>query len=272
MPKEKSAVKKVLIVATLFFVCVLSLAETPKANKVAEPRTPTAQCSFEFTSGKSTSFLKFCVTANGNVTLFETPSGHEHIAVVQDGEGYGVCDLLTVTDYHDYAEFGDSGNWRPPVLLSQSTKSVKIARTTIDGVWTLTQTFMQDAATPSVKVTMALTNNGQFERGAVLLRYANVDADGVFDNKFDATLNSAMAWNSIDSPNPFGVELRDAAHSTFIHGAFVQNVAAGPDPCHSDLHTKPGPLVGVDGAIFEVYTFDVQSGQTRTVSVSYKGL
>jgi hypothetical protein len=263
--------KKMSIVAFLFILCSLSFAETPTPGTSAGASAPTAQCSFEFTSGTTDNFLKFCVTANGNITLFETPLGHEHIAVGKDGEGYAICDELTAVSYKDYAEFGASGNWSDPVLVSQSATAVKIARTTSDGVWTLTQTFSQDAATPSVKVTMALTNNSDLPRGALLLRYANVDADGVLTNNFDATLNSAMAWNSTASQNPFGVELRDAGHTPFLHGGFVRGVPAGPDPCHIN-QASPHPLTGKDGSIGEGYIFDVSPGKTQTVTVSYKGL
>ena len=273
--------KKILTFAVLA-LSSLSFGQVTQAGSGARqgvatqirPQGPfsSADCAFTFTSGTSTKFLKFCVTATGNITVFETPEGHEHIAIGSDGEGYGICDTFTAASYSDYAEFGDSGNWRVPVVLSQSAKSVKMARTTSDGVWTLTQTFMQDAATPSVKVTMTLKNNGQFDRGAILLRYADIDADGLFDNNFDATQNSAMAWNSNNSPNPFGVELRDAGHTEFIHSGFVQDVPGGPDPCHVDLNAATGPLLGADGSIFEVYEFSMRAGQSRTVTVSYKGI
>src|SRR5205085_3077819 len=118
-----------------------------------------ATCAFTFTSGAGDTFLKYCVTANGNVTEFQTPEGHEHIAVGSIGEGYGICDFgnhdTKPIEYFDYAEFGDSGNWGPATVMSQNAKSVKIARTTSDGVWTLTQTFTQITGTaPSVKVDM----------------------------------------------------------------------------------------------------------------------
>ena len=42
--------------------------------------------------GAGDSFLKYCVTANGNITLFQTPVGHEHIATyrrfVRGRDGY----------------------------------------------------------------------------------------------------------------------------------------------------------------------------------------
>jgi hypothetical protein len=35
----------------------------------------TSTCSFTFTSGANNTFLKYCITANGNITQLETPGG-----------------------------------------------------------------------------------------------------------------------------------------------------------------------------------------------------
>jgi hypothetical protein len=121
-------VKKLVLSVIALAVCSLSLAETPGAASVnnqqeaaaalaqksaaqAAPRSPfaTSTCSFAFTSGANDSFLKYCVTANGNITQLETPQGHEHIAVGAFGEGYGICDLNPFVGYFDYADFGDLG-------------------------------------------------------------------------------------------------------------------------------------------------------------------
>lgn len=186
----------------------MALAQRDTAH--AAPHSPfaTSACSFNFTSGASDSFLKYCVTANGNITQLETPQGHEHIAVEAAGEGYGICDLIPFVSYVDYADFGDSGNWGPSSVINQSGKSVKIARTTSDGIWTLTQTISQVAGTsPSVKATMTLKNNSDQLRTVFLVRYADVDADGAVQNSLDGTAKSAFGWNSNASSKPFGLIL-----------------------------------------------------------------
>jgi hypothetical protein len=97
----------------------------------------TSTCSFTFSSGSKNTFLKYCVTANGNIAQLETPAGAENIAVGSVGEGYGVCDLqnpASPTAYNDFADFGDSGNWSVTTVLNQDAKSVKLARTTRDGI------------------------------------------------------------------------------------------------------------------------------------------
>jgi hypothetical protein len=165
----------------------------------------TNTCSFTFTSGANDTFLQFCVTANGNITQFQTPQGHEHIRVGGFGEGYGLCDAtagLPNVQYFDYADFGDSFNWLPATVATQSPTVVKIVRSTADGIWTLTQTIAQVAgSSPSVRVVMSLKNNTVADRHVFLMRYADVDADGIFVNSLGATANSAFAWDPTATPN-----------------------------------------------------------------------
>jgi hypothetical protein len=122
--------------------------------------------------------------------------GHEHIAFGDFSEGYGICDLNSGVAYDDYADSGDSGNWGAATVLGQTATSVKIARSTRDGIWTLTQTFTQMAGTSSVKVGMVLKNNTGAERTALLMRFADVDADGVFQNSLMEPGNSAFGMES----------------------------------------------------------------------------
>jgi len=205
--------------------------------------------------------------------VFESPAGEEHIAVGKDGEGYGICDVSgDHNQYFDYAEFGNSGNWGPATVLSQSATSVKISRNTSDGVWTLTQTFTRvSGASPSVKIAMALKNNSALDRTVFLMRYVNVDAAGVFQNNLDATTNSAFGWNSIGANSPFGLVLQNVGESPFNFSGFVQNVPDGPAPCSTTLHQVPGPLTGTDGSVFMFYAGTVPKWVSRTATVSYKG-
>jgi hypothetical protein len=41
---------------------------------------------------RRTTFLNYCVTANGNIVQIESPQGHPLISL---GEGHGICDLNT---------------------------------------------------------------------------------------------------------------------------------------------------------------------------------
>jgi hypothetical protein len=240
----------------------------------------TIECSYTFTSGSGNTYLNFCVTVNGNITYLETPQGHAHIGgngeLSSFGEGYGICNVNpSAVEYHDYAGFGDSGNWQSPILLSKTATSVKIGRTTSDGVWTLTQTITLDATAPSIKIAMALKNNTHLPRTVYLLRYADVDADSSFTNNFDATLNAAAGWNSqgpANSPS-FGLQLQNVGESHFGYwSAFAQNIPQGPNTCAFAGNAPGGaPLIGIDGSVEMVYADTLAGKITKTANITYRG-
>ena len=235
----------------------------------------TSTCSFTFSSGSKNTFLKYCVTANGNIAQLETPAGAENIAVGAVGEGYGICDLqnpASPTAYNDFADFGDSGNWGVTAVLNQDARSVKLARTTRDGIWTLTQTFTQLPGTsPSARIVMALRNNTAVTRQVLLLRYVDVDAAGLTINNLDATLNSAFGWNSISSNTvPSGLILQDLGTTSFLHLGLVQSTFSPPDTCN--VRVNEAPVLSTDGSLVMAYLNNVAKSQTMVVTLAYKGL
>jgi hypothetical protein len=284
---------KLVLVLTVLTLGVHSFAETPKATSVitqqeaaarlrkktdleaeAHNRFATAKCSFKFTSGFGFASLRYCVTTNGNIIHFEAPKGTPLIAADDLGEGYGVCDTTTATEYTDYGGFGDSGNWGAATVVSHDAKSVKIARTTADGIWTLTQTITQVTGPPSAKIAMALTNNTSVAREAFLLRYADADADSRALNNLDGTNNSAFAWNSISSDNTglFGLVLQEIGtvlpNST---SGFAQNTFRPPAPCNAFANFTGGMLTATDGSLVMIFEPTVGPNGTATVTVAYKG-
>ena len=287
--------KKVVIVVAVLASCCSGFAEGLKATKetlkseaaaasaqksVAEAAShslaATSTCSYNFTSGTNNTFLKYCVTVNGNIPQLMTPFNREHIAVGAAGEGYGVCDNTAAVAYFDYADYGDSGNWGAPTLLSQTATSVKIARTTTDGVWTLTQTITQVAgAQPSVRVIMALKNNTAVARSIFLMRFADVDVSGTTSNNFDATANSAFGWNSAFSSTPdYGLMVQNAGNTVGFANTipFVQKVAFPPNPCVPGTQLAAGPVTAIDGSMQMYYEGTVPQKGTRTVTMNYKGM
>jgi len=248
-----------------------ALAAQAKAAASA-PHTPSAttECAFPFSTGTGNTFLKYCVTANGNIVQLETPQGVEHVAVGTIGEGYGVCDFNTNTGYFDYAGFGDSG-WGPAKLVKQTATSVKIARTTTDGIFTLTQTITEVPGTlPWIKISMALKNNSAVARDAFLIRYVDVDADGVAKNNFDTTEDSAFAWNSLGSFAGFGLVVQNVGQGAVVINTLTQFQAAGPDPCNPvfNLHL----LTNTDGSLGLEYLVELGKGASTTVNTIYRGM
>ena len=232
--------------------------------------SPSAACAYPFTiPGTATKqFLQYCVSPNGNIVEFQSPEGYEHIAVGAIGEGYALCDRASGIGYLDYGDYGDfdTGHWGAPVLLNLTAAQVKIARTTTDGNWTLTQTFVKSAADSTVKVTMALTNNTGAERYVWLTRLTDVDADSTLPNTMDGTRNTAFGYTSSAG---LGMQLILPAASPYSHGGWAEesidracNVGSG--------HT--GTLIGVDGVNYFIHGISIKAGKTGTVSFKYKGI
>jgi hypothetical protein len=216
--------------------------------------------------------LSYCVTQNGNVLYITTPVGRGQSGT---DEGYGWCDTSSATSYFDYGpRFGDSGNWNPAVVVSQTSTVVKIARTTSDGLWTLTQTITQVASTSSAKVAMTLKNNSSEAKEAHIVRYVYATPDDVLFANYDGTQNSAFAWNSIGSgTHPFGLVLQNVGTSPFFgYNGFAQNTASPPNPCDYTANWTGGLATNINGSLVMVYVGTVPAHASKTLTMSYKGL
>lgn len=243
--------------------------------------SPIRTCNLTFTSGAGNTFLSYCVTANGNITHLETPQGFlqiNHILPFPDdgGEGYGICDATVPTAYFDYADT-DSANWGTTSVVSQTATSIKLARTTSDGIWTLTQTITQVPSTSSVKIVMALKNNTAVARTVDLIRYANVDADNFNFNFGSGTGNSAFIWNA--SPDPSSLTQRNGlvlqnvgTPQLSAWDGFVQTTPFGPNPCAFAANWTGATPTEQDFSAVLAYAGTVPAKGTRTVTVSYKGM
>jgi hypothetical protein len=294
---RRTIVKKFVLAITLLALCSASFAQVPgfsKARRQVNQRqyeglSPLKQealakanlspnsstdCAFNFVSGTNNTFLNYCVSGNGNIISLETPEGHNQVSF-DKWEGYGICDATTNLSYFDFGGVGDSGNWLPATVLSNNGTMVKFARTTSDGLWTLTQTINQVSGNaPNVKITMALRNNTAVPKEALLMRYADVDADSNAINELDATSGTAMAYNSLftgDGGAPFGLSLENQGNTPFFFDAYSQNFAEHPDPCRPFLNAA-GPLQSTDGSIVQLYIMPLNKFQAGTVTVAYRGL
>jgi hypothetical protein len=285
--------KKLVLAATLLALCSLSFAETRSPqpfdpareaaareakktiaqSKFHSPFT-TSACSYNFTSSANRNSLKYCVTVNGNIAQLATPIGAEAIAVGGViGEGYGVCGGAG-GQYFDYADFGDSGNWRPATLVSLNATTVKISRSTSDGVWTLTQVVTQMAATSSVKVAMTLKNNTSVAIGANLVRYVDANpGNNVLTDQMAGTARSAFAFNFFDSTRqPLGLLMQDVASPfTDLVFSFADDFPDPPEPCFA-TPVDGGGAVNVDGSLVLNYQFIVPAHGSKTETFIYNGL
>lgn len=257
-------------------------ASAPSINAKSDAITPsTSTCTYPFTvAGKLNSFLSYCVSVNGNIVSLQSPSGFDHLAQGGVGEGYGVCDISTGISYYDWA-YTDSGTWNPPVLVSSSATAVKIARTTTDGLWTLTQTITkQPGVQPYAKVTMALKNNTAITKDAYLVRYADVDpangpfTDTTFLESFDSNQYSVWGYealnNSVGQP-ALGLMLKEIGQPNVPYGfeGIAQNFSGGPDPCNPGTNYA-GYQASVDGSVELLWILELGAQKTGTVNAKYE--
>jgi hypothetical protein len=263
-------VKSFLYAATLLVLCLTAVAQAQTAAEINKRQyigvvTPdaTTTCSYTFSAGTANAFIKFCVTKNGNIVQFASPSGIEYIAHAPAGEGYGFCDFNTQVSYYDYAGYGDSGNWQPPVKVSQTASSVKISRKTSDGRFTLVQTISLVPANILANVQMTITNNSAATAHIGLLRYADADVQNNPNNSFDTTLRTVFGYNN----GQYGLTLRHASGSA-LNGGIVQAIPGGPNPCQPFLHSL-SPFSG-DGSLEMQYDFQLSKATTKSVIVQYR--
>lgn len=264
---------KPMMLAAILILSSLGFAQArtqQEGEDLAAPSKSTS-CTYSYSSGPSASFTSYCLTGNGNIVQFASPSGFEFINAGTVSEGYGICDFTPATPvpYFDYAH-ADSGNWGPTTVTAPSATSKRFVRTTSDGIWQLTQTITQIKATSSTvgsaKVVMALKNLTGTDRVVYLIRYADVDAGGTdSDDTFIWGINSAYG---VDREISYGLGLTTNTF-TFPHTAFTQNEFDGPAPCSAFTNMNGQPFTG-DGSIGHLFAIEVLHGATRTVTVTYK--
>jgi len=258
---------------TIFFA-ILALSISAAAQRaaqvsVAPSSAPNTACVYSYSSGPLNTFTRYCLSANGNVVQLDSPSGFEFINNGNLMEGYGLCDVNDNVAYYDYAS-ADTGNWGTTTVTTKNDITLVFVRSTIDGIWQLTQTIAQIKASAStvgsVKITMALKNLSTISRNVTLLRIANVNAGPVATNdEFVSSFNSAFgqepgaSWGLGLTTNTF----------TFAHNGIVETVPTGPDPCHYVTHISNAAFVG-DGSLGHVYAITVPKGSTKTVVMTYK--
>lgn len=269
---------KLLMLSALSFA-IAGCAASSQAQANEKPRVrpnDDTDCTFSFSSGSNATFLQFCVADTGNITRIETPANHE---LVHDGggtDGYGICDANPAISYFDYGVLGgDSGNWQPPVTLSSSPTSTKIARTTSDGIWTLTQTITLVPATPGIQVQMALKNNTAITRAAYLSRWVDINVDGTVLNDFSAARNTAAGWlPTVPFANNFGagLQLDNSPRSQFgFVSGYAQPHFNGPNPCNFAGAASSTPVVNSDGSIVMSYVDTIGPEKTKTATMMYRG-
>jgi len=244
--------------------------EAATSQEIANPHAP-ASCPHLFTAGKTASnaYIQYCVNDNGNITSIETPFGHIHTG--PGGEGYGLCQESPAIEYHDWLV--DSANWAAANVLSVNGSTIKISRTTSDGNWTLVQTISKVAATGSIKLVMALTNNQNVAKVAYLVRFAHFHPNENRVYAVGASLQSTFAWDGDSNSGAHqGVQLRNAGKWAGYQQGFIQDEVTPPNACAFAFNALTvGVLISLDPTLVYAYADTVPAHGTKTVTMIYSG-
>ena len=270
--------------AFLFVVLTLSSLTFAQQNQrqsaAGGAQLASETCAFTFTSGAGHGVTQYCVTANGNIAQFSAVGGNglpqEFLNGVEPAiEGYGLCDVNSLTPYWDYAQTA-SNNWNTATAVA-TANSVKITRTTADGVWQLVQTITKipgsKTAFGAAKIAMAITNLSTTDRLILFNRHANIDAGGTTFNDFDLTQTTVFGLVPFGNGNGLSSTASFVTTAFDFSLAFVMTVPGGPTPCQPfDNQGAQQAFFQGDGAVDQVFDLDILPGKTKTVTVTYKAI
>ena len=255
-------------------------ATTPQKGTSARSEADT--CAYTFTvAGANNDYMEFCVSVNGNVISFQSPDGIEYLDLGTLAEGYGICDFTSGNSYYDYSDWGISSNWNAPVTVSSSATSVKIERTTSDGIYTLTMTFARETGTtPYAKITMVLKNNTAVARDVYLIRWADIDpydanSSGSFLESFDSTINAAWGYEPLNYSGPnyagYGLKLENLGVPNVPYGfaGYDLDTSLPPTDVCDPAANYAGYQASVDGSVEMLYFLELGAKKSATVNSRY---
>ena len=159
-------------------------------------------------------------------------------------------------------------------MVSQTATSVKIARTTTDGNWTLTQTFTaEETIPPAVRVTMALHNNTTVAHVAYLVRA--VGTTYIYSRNSSSTQSNAFAWANSSPVDNFGYGFLMSNVGTPQFGFMNSYVWQGSwlgNPCNFAGNAATAPTNQGEGVMSIAYVDSIGAKKTKTATIRYTTL
>ena len=220
-------------------------------------------------SGAGSTYFGVCISAEGNLSV-ESPAGYVQV----NDEGYVLCSEVGVHGF-DYASQGEGFN--APVITQPNgpnTVPLTIARTTVDGLFEMTQQFARDTAELDVSITTKIRNLSGSSIGSVILqRHADMNIDNTNDDDFFArTKESVWAWEQAPMVGPGRGLMLTNANQAIIHATWVSPTwLGGPISCTAATVATPTARGDYAAALgFVVGT--IAPGKTKTVKLAYRRL
>lgn len=258
----------VLIVALLGLMAIPVYAQQSKSSV---PDTAACQSTFAFGSGLT--YLSFCVTANGNVLYLTSPQGYQHFGGT---EGYSLCDAGTGNVYWDYAAHGDDAAWGAPTVTQPNgpnTFPLTIKRTTVDGIFTLTQKFTWNTAEHIVAVSMTVKNNLPVTKNLYLTRMTDADIDNCSNSchsYFMSNDQTDMAWGTgVPAPDPYALMLYTTSPA-IAHVATFDAFSIGIQTNACSIPINQTQEFFFDAVFYLTHNFSLPAHASKTINVEYK--
>jgi hypothetical protein len=261
--------------ASVFALVGIMLAAAPAAERFDAEAS--GSCATTQTSGTLATIFSTCVTDTGNVRKFETLDGlFDNFAAPNSGDSYTICDKETGGPglSRAWSRWGvEEANFSYPTTHTAQTN----VRKTADGRYTLTQSFVRDAAEKQLIVSMTLRNNGPGPVTSVWIqRSADINAGGTTSSDvFLASRDSIAALNVVGQPTGMVMTVLtpEVTHATRVmpYSDFdpyrVQDCSLySPHPV-----ANPSPQGDYVGTIL-FNLGDLAAGQAKTVKIVYRGL
>lgn len=158
--------------------------------------------------------------------------------------------------------------------MSQTTTSLKIARTTFDGNWTLTQTFTaEEAVPPAVRVTIALRNNTDVAHVAYLVRAVGTTYH--YDYNSSSTQSNAFSWIQSSPVENFGFGFLmsnvGAPQFGFLN-SYVWDSGWLGNPCNFAGNGATSVVNQGEGVMSIAYVDSIGPKKTKTANIRYTTL
>ena len=249
-------------------VAALSIAATAYAQQPPNTDERGFNCDHTFTSGaaKPANLLRWCVSNHGNLVMFESPTGQEHIRVGDFVEGYVACSGgVGLPTPHGFDIGPEESGWGPATVSGLSSDGVTITRTTTDGSIKTTSKFTRDTVNKQINLAVTVKNNTAATLFNVqYARIVDIDANGTFANDWTRTRDSVIAVENPNAGLSLGTQSFQLLHFTGVipfGDALADCGFSGSQstPINGDFAAKIVHVLG-----------DLAAGASKTVKLVYK--
>lgn len=239
-------------------------------------------CFSTYTSGALGNYLKFCVSADGVIADFESPSfttpfGIGTFTEMGGEEGYVIGSACgTVSPVTNGAEGGpfESGFGAPTITQpnGSNTFPLTITRSTMDGVFQLTQSYSRNSTEDEVIITMTLKNVSASPVSNIFLARYFRDYLGTGSQIGGRTFDTVWDWAG------YGLSLEalsfNVAHVTDVEDAGAWSLGTEGNGCYASSAVNVGVPTGknqngwVGRVVYELGT--LKAGASKTVKIGYR--